>query len=482
WRLADLDDECDENLYYSKAKDILMKNDLELNFLNDEEKTFFVKVFYDCCINGVDTNYVKLEDKLLTLYQQIQSVADGVPDDTAPLYYKEIMANTYCRITDSTVALVEQQDMYDKAIVLFEEVTNAYDLNDYSKKNLANAYYRSSFLRKNRFVGDVYFQKADSIWSSLPPETEGELKGFVKTSYGIYDPEFGFKLVKVEKGCFDMGLSNEEMNKCRSEGYQFDNDELPCHNVTIDKDYYIGMFPVTKGQWNKCRERIKIPSYEEMKNDGIKTEENINDNKFKFRVGGEEDDCPMNYVSADDADKFILQMNQVGKKYSLPTETQWEFAARGGANNSVRHIFSGNNSWIEVADCAKQYKLEGNVVSFPGPNAVGSRKANELGIYDMSGCVGEWCLDWYHPQSYSADYHIYWNDHFPESMAKPIDLPYKEYYLNDIKQSLNSNQRCRVLRGGFWYYDPQYCRVSSRNRDYPFDRSSCNGFRLAFVP
>ncbi len=483
WRLADLDDEYDENLYYSKAKDILMKNDLELNFLNDEEKTFFVKVFYDCCINGVDTNYVKLEDKLLTLYQQIQSVADGVPVDTAPLYYKEIMANTYCRIADSTVALVEQQDMYDKAIVLFEEVTNAYDLNDYSKKNLANAYYRSSFLRKNRFVGDVYFQKADSIWSSLPAETEGPLKGFVKTSYGIYDPEFGFKLVKVEKGSFNMGFSFEEdSEKYRGKYYKSEKDESPAHRVVIKEDFYIGMFPVTKGQWNKCRERIKIPSFEEMEKDGINTEEYFNGNKYTLTIGGKADNCPMNYVSADDADKFILQMVRLGRKYSLPTEAQWEYAARGGANNSVRHIFSGSDSFAEVADCNKKYNIEGELVSYVGPDKVGSRKANELGIYDMSGGVWEWCQDWYNFQWYSLEYRMYWNDPCPESKSALIDWINKEYYLNNKIQSIKGGCRCRVLRGGSWYNVPQYCRVSYRFKGNPFRRHDHHGFRLAFVP
>ena len=279
-----------------------------------------------------------------------------------------------------------------------------------------------------------------------------------------------------------MGFSFEEDSEKYRGKFKSEKNESPAHRVVIKEDFYIGMFPVTKGQWNKCRERIKIPSFEEMEKDGINTDEYLNGNKYTVTIGGKADNCPMNYVSADDADKFILQMKQVGRKYSLPTETQWEYAARGGANNSVRHIFSGSDSWADVADCNKTYNIEEELVSFVGPDEVGSRKANELGIYDMSGGVWEWCQDWYNSQWYSFEYRMYWNDPCPESKAEQINLPFKEYYFDNKIQSIKGGCRCRVLRGGSWLSDPQSCRVSNRNSRDPFSRFDYGGFRLVFVP
>ena len=144
WRLADLDDSADESHYYSKAASIFANGSF-VNFANDDERLFFVQALYDCCIYGRDTNYDKLEDKCMSFYKNIMAVAEDVTVETAPLYFKEIMANAYCRIADSIDVSHDRQDMYNQAIVLFLEVTNVCKLNDYSKKNLANAYYRSSF-------------------------------------------------------------------------------------------------------------------------------------------------------------------------------------------------------------------------------------------------------------------------------------------------------------------------------------------------
>jgi len=212
------------------------------------------------------------------------------------------------------------------------------------------------------------------------------------------------EMVFVEGGRFMMGTNNGE------------DDEKPLHEVELSS-YYIGKYEVTQAQWKAVMGNN--PSY------------------FK-----DCDQCPVEQVSWNDVKEFISKLNQqTGKKYRLPTEAEWEYAARGG-KKSGGFTYSGSNNIGTVA-C---YDFNSNKKT----TTVGTKVDNELGIFDMTGNVWEWCSDWY--GSYSGTF-----------QRNP--------------QGASSGQY-RSLRGGGWFYDASHCRVSNRNWSNPDFSYSFYGFRL----
>ena len=217
-----------------------------------------------------------------------------------------------------------------------------------------------------------------------------------------------FKMIKVEGGTFTMGGTSEQ-------GDDASNDEFPTHSVTLS-DYYIGKFEVTQELWKAVM--------------------GSNPSNFKGNK------LPVERVSWDDCQEFITKLNGLtGANFRLPTEAEWEYAARGG-NKSRGYKYSGSNS---IGDVAWYYNN-----SWYNTCAVGTKSPNELGIYDMSGNVYEWCQDWY--GSYGSG-----------SQTNPQGPSSGSY---------------RVNRGGGWRYSAQYCRVSNRYFDAPDDRNYDLGFRL----
>lgn len=189
-------------------------------------------------------------------------------------------------------------------------------------------------------------------------------------------------------------------------------------------DFSIGKYPVTQKQWKEVMGNN--PSY------------------FKNC-----DNCPVENVSWYDVQEFIAALNQqTGLQYRLPTETEWEYAARGG-NQSVGGRYSGSNNLDEVA----WFSANSGYKTHP----VGLRKPNILGLHDMSGNVYEWCQDWY-ADEYYTDFDI-------------------SGLVQDSKGPDNGTHR--VVRGGSWACNPKFCRVADRNWDYPDRRYDDVGFRLA---
>lgn len=228
-----------------------------------------------------------------------------------------------------------------------------------------------------------------------------------------------FTMKPVEGGTFQMGSDDGEAN----------DDEQPTHTVSLN-DYYIGEFEVTQGLWyavmgaSVSQQRDKVGVTEQLK--------------------GEGDDYPMYYVNWNECQEFVKKLKRIiGLSFRLPTEAEWEYAARGG-NKSNGNKYSGSNSIEDVAWCA-------STTNDSGTSPVGMKSPNELGIYDMSGNVWEWCQDWY--GSY--------NDF---SQTNPIGP---------------SDGFSRVRRGGGWYSLDGFCRVSMRYYRNPGDRSVHLGFRLA---
>lgn len=225
-----------------------------------------------------------------------------------------------------------------------------------------------------------------------------------------------FKMIRVEGGTFMMGAT-PEMKKP-------DSSEMPIHQVTLSS-YYIAETPVTQALW----------------------EEVMGNNPSSFKG----DNNPVESVSWKDCHAFIKKLNQkTGKKFRMLTEAEWEYAARGG-NNSMHYTYSGSNSLDEVAWYEANSYKKGSSSSDDGTHPVKTKKPNELGIYDMSGNVWEWCQDWY--GSYSST--------------------------DQIDPTGPANGSFRVYRGGSWSYGAKSCRLSSRG--YFSSDGSYNflGFRLA---
>jgi len=203
-----------------------------------------------------------------------------------------------------------------------------------------------------------------------------------------------------------------------------DNDrENPVRSVTVG-DFYIGKYEVTQRLWAQVMNGYK-PS------------------RFKG------DDLPVERVSWQDIQEFLSRLNSAtptnGKRYRLPTEAEWEYTARGGMNGK-NYLFAGDNNLGNMG------WHKGN--SSGKTNPVGSKKPNNLGIYDMSGNVFEWVNDWFGTYSSSDN-------------ANP--------------KGPNSGT-FRVIRGGGWNSETQDCRVSARGRNSPGGRYDDLGFRLVVDP
>ena len=218
-----------------------------------------------------------------------------------------------------------------------------------------------------------------------------------------------FEMVRVEGGTFTMGATAEQ----GSDAY---SDEKPTHQVTLSS-YSIGKTEVTQALWQAVMG--SNPSY------------------FKGS------NLPVEEVSWEDCQTFIRKLNALtGKTFRLPTEAEWEYAARGG-NKSRGYKYSGSNTLSNVA------WYDDNSADKTHP--VATKASNELGIYDMTGNVWEWCSDWYGSYSSSSQY-------------------------NPTGSNTGSN---RVLRGGSWYLNARRCRVSYRSNFTPTVSSDYLGLRLA---
>jgi formylglycine-generating enzyme required for sulfatase activity len=251
----------------------------------------------------------------------------------------------------------------------------------------------------------------------------------------FYDGALGIYMAFVKGGTFAMGATAEQGSD------SFDN-EKPVHSVTLS-DFYICKHEVTQKQWFQV-----MGTTIEQQKDKQQTD-NVN---LKCLLAGTGDDYPMYYVSWDEAQEFIRKLNQkTGKNYRLPTEAEWEYTARGGSE-SKGYKYSGSNNiddvaWYNAEDVAWWHCEYSGFKTHP----VGQKLPNELGIYDMNGNVAEWVNDYY--DKYGSD-----------SQTNPVG------------PNMGSN---RVIRGGAWFVDAKYCRVSERGSRNPGDRDSSLGFRLA---
>lgn len=218
-----------------------------------------------------------------------------------------------------------------------------------------------------------------------------------------------FTMVPVEGGNFMMGATGKMVDNAES-------DEFPTHNVTLST-YYIGQTEVTQELWTV------VMGY--------------NPSNFQGAY------LPVEQVTWVDCQKFIAKLNELtGENFRLPTEAEWEFAARGG-NKSKGYKFSGSDNVDEVA-----WNIEN---SGDMTHSVATKKPNELGIYDMSGSLDEWCADIFGTYDSSAQ--------------------------TDPKGPSNGEQR--VNRGSSFKHEAERCRLSNRDYSKPELFYVSVGFRLA---
>lgn len=217
-------------------------------------------------------------------------------------------------------------------------------------------------------------------------------------------------MIYVEGGSFMMGAADND-----NEAY---DDENPRHKVTLD-GFWMAETQVTQALWEAV----------------------MGNNPSRFKGANRPVEC----VSWDNCQEFIRKLNELtGKNFRLPTEAEWEYAARGG-KHSQGYKYAGSNDLDSVA----WYNDNSNNQT----HNVKQKQPNELGLYDMTGNMWEWCNDWY-------DFSYYGNS--PEHNPQGPDSGY-----------------FRVLRGGCWFNSARCCRLSIRNFNYPGFSFDFYGLRLA---
>lgn len=221
------------------------------------------------------------------------------------------------------------------------------------------------------------------------------------------EPNTGIKFVYVPGGCYQMG--------CGSWTYNCKENEKPVHEVCVD-GFWIGKYEVTQGQWKKI----------------------MGNNPSSFDKG---DDYPVENISWNDSQNFINKLNSNNSTFRLPTEAEWEYAARSGGK---KQKYAGADDVDSVAWYGEDWNR--------GHHEVGAKAPNDLGIYDMSGNVLEWCFDWY------SD----------------------DYYSNSRKNNPQgpSSGSFRVTRGGGWSNSARCVRSSDRTSCSPSSMRPYLGLRL----
>ena len=270
-----------------------------------------------------------------------------------------------------------------------------------------------------KHVGTIIFASVLSLLISLV--SQEAVARDKSANRRTFTNSIGMKFVLIPTGSFMMGSPPDEPGR---------GDDERQHRVTLTKGFYMGVTEVTQRQWRQI----------------------MGNNPSHFQDCGA--DCPVEFVSWNDCQEFVQRLNQseVGNRYRLPTEAEWEYACRAGsitgfANGSITQTGCGHDANLDVMGwyCGNSGKK---------PHPVAQRKPNAFGLYDMHGNIWEWCQDWYG---------IYPSGH----VSNPTGP---------------SSGSCRVLRGGGWHEDVEGCRSAIRVGRSPGSRAGTIGFRLARTP
>ena len=264
------------------------------------------------------------------------------------------------------------------------------------------------------------------------PEQDVNIKSF--TANGV-----SFRMIAVKKGTFTMGSTQKQLDFKEKIGDEYSNYDKNAHQVTLTYDYHIGETEVTQELWQAV----------------------MDTNPSKLNGVGYEQ-YPVDSVSWDNCQAFVTELNKLlapqlnGRTFRLPTDAEWEYAARGGHkkdhdDKDQEYIFAGSDIANDVAWYSR-YKDE-----LTHSQPVKGKNPNELGLYDMSGNVEEWCQNYYY-------------DYPTDSQTDPMGPETGDK---------------RVVRGGRWKINSgdgsRFCRVGYRNRVSFEDRFDDRGLRLVLV-
>lgn len=316
------------------------------------------------------------------------------------------------------VEVILEADMYDVSIGKFVRSENVYTPADLQAMPDAYAKLLSKLLGES--ITPTDFVEPEDVQTPMSTTNTQPFDGYIENVGGL-----NIKMIRVEGGTFTMGATPEQ-------GDNFDSDERPIHDVALS-EFYISECEITQAQWKAImgtsiqKQRDEVSQYANLYGDG---------NTY-----------PMYYVSYYEALEFCEKLSKItGREYTLPTEAQWEYAARGGKYHS-KYKFSGYNQIGLVG----WYKSNSNATSHP----VGRLRANKLGIRDMTGNVWEWCLDFYY--KYTLDFQ------------------------KDPVGSSSSSSRA-IIRGGSYGKSADECRISYRMNAEPTKRDQYIGFRIVCIP
>ena len=268
-----------------------------------------------------------------------------------------------------------------------------------------------------------FFGKALDLSLKGNNSKEGENKQFESNESSIQPISVNgvsFNMIKVQGGTFTIGATPEQ------ESENPWDDERPAHEVAVT-DYMIGETAVTQALWEAVM--------------GVSIQEQSKKGTLGSSLRGVGANYPMYHISWYDCQEFVARLSQqTGKKFRLPTEAEWEFAARGG-NQGKGFKYAGSDTLGDVAWHDDGHTFE--------TSPVAQKQPNELGLYDMSGNVWEWCQDWY------INYGV---ELTPAMMKSP--------------------KMSHVTRGGSWNRAPRFCRVSVRGHSTPNERVNYVGLRV----
>jgi len=386
------------------------------------------------------------------VFKQVrQSVQEQTGGKQSPGVYNQITGDFYFTLPSTTHSVQQQQKAARKALNSLDEkstftfrdeapTTFSLTINPtpYDARvkitNIAPKYHDGIALKKGKYDIEVSHQGYITKKGSVNLQSDTNIDVVLKKrkaeekSRKSYEPE----MLRIPRGSFMMGSNDGE------------KDEKPRHRVTIEKDFLLGKYEVTVGQFR---------AFIESSGHNMSGSCWYYDGKWKesttrnWEAPGfyQTEQSPVTCVSYNDATAYTEWLsNKTGKKYRLPSESEWEYAARAGS--STKYSFGDSD-----ANLAQYAWYGGN--SKDRTHKVGQKKPNDFGLYDMHGNVWEWCEDWY------------------------IDN-YNNTPRNQIENNKGKKQY-RVLRGGSWYDTSNNLRSAYRNGNFPTSRDYSNGFRLA---
>ncbi len=335
------------------------------------------------------------------------------------------------------LAQSEGERVFKAARELYTQGRSLKDENDLAYKHCSDALNMIEFFEKSSYVKYLP-RKEKNKFENLKQEINKYIEILVQGPIRERDwtlPKLKMAFVYIKPGKFYMG----SLKGAR--------DERPLRLVTLKNGYWLGKYEVSNGEY-----------LEFIAATGYNGNRDADDNYLShFRVDSSiptGNNYPVCWISWRNADAFCKWLTSREKRrgrlpkdyvYRLPTEAEWEFAARGG-NKSKNYFYSGSNIIELVA-------WHGNKAGAQRPHEVGVKSPNELGLFDMSGNVWEFCYDW--KGNYMPYYHI------------------------DPKGSTTGKNK--VIRGGDWYYEADFCRVTNRHSCLPKDTYNTVGFRVALA-